>query len=246
VTAWRSVGLVLGLAVLCTAGCKEGSWLFSPDDEIKLGQESAAAFEKDHKVSTDRAMTKLVQGVGERIATAAIPPNYPYQFKVIDTDEVNAVAFPGGPVYMYRGLVQQLKGDPDMIAWVLGHEVSHIALHHAAKRIENQLGAQLVTELVLGKSRAADVANLVAGLMFQDYGRDKELQADHQGLLYAAKAGYDPTAAIAVIKVFQSLSGGKDPSKLELLFMTHPGDQTRLNQIRALCAKYGYRGKYYP
>lgn len=244
--ATRSLIFLLGLVVLCTAGCKEGSWLFTPEDEIKLGQESAAAFEKDNRVSTDRSLTALVQGVGARISAVAIPPNYPYQFKIIDTAEVNAVAFPGGPVYVYRGLLQQLKNDPDMIAWVLGHEVSHIALRHAAKRIENQMGAQLVTELLLGKGRAADAANLVEALMFQDYGRDKELQADHQGLIYAAKAGYDPTAAIAVIQVFQSLSGGKDPSKLELLFMTHPGDQTRINQVRALCAKYGYKGKYYP
>jgi predicted Zn-dependent protease len=244
--AMRLFGFLLCVTVVFTAGCKDGSWLFTADDEIKLGQEAAVEFEKENKVATNREQTALVQDVGARVAASAIPPNYPYQFKVIDTDEVNAVAFPGGPVYMYRGLLEQFKGDRDMTAWVLGHEVSHIALRHAAKRIENQVGAQLATELILGKGRAADVAGLVGGLMFQDYGRDKELQADHQGLVYAAKAGYDPTAAIAVIKVFQSISGGKDPSKLELLFMSHPGDQTRINQIRSLCAKYGYKGKYYP
>lgn len=242
----RLLGFLLCVTVVFTAGCKDGSWLFSVDDEIKLGKEAAVEFERENRVSTDRTQTALVQDVGARVAASAIPPNYPYQFKVIDTDEVNAVAFPGGPVYMYRGLLDHFKGDRDMVAWVLGHEVAHIALRHAAKRIENQVGAQLATELILGKGRAADVAGLVSGLMFQDYGRDKELQADHQGLVYAAKAGYDPTAAIAVIRVFQSLGAGQDPSKLELLFMSHPGDQTRINQIRSLCAKYGYKGKYYP
>ncbi|MCE5215801.1 M48 family metalloprotease [bacterium] len=240
--------LVLCVVCVCLtlSGCKDGgTWLFSRDDEVKLGTDAAAEFEKTNKISADAALARFVAGVGASVAAAATPPDYPYKFKVIDTTDVNAVAFPGGPVYVYRGLLEKTSMDRDMIAWVLGHEVSHIALQHAAKRIENQVGVELITQTLLGKGSAAQVAGLISGLMFQDYGRDKELQADHQGLLYAAKAGYDPTAAIGVIQVFQSLSGGKDPNKLELLFMSHPGDNTRINQIKSLCAKYGYRGKYY-
>ena len=155
------------------------------------------------------------------------------------------MAFPGGRIYCYRGLLERTHRDPDMIAWVLGHEVTHVSFRHSAKRIENQLGAALVTELLLGKSNATKVALAVEELMFRDYGRAKEFQADHQGLIYAHKAGYDATAAIGVIKIFQTIQG-KDPNSLELLFMTHPGNNARLNNIKALCKRYGYRGKYYP
>lgn len=242
----RLLIILLALAMVWLYACRDsGTYLFSMEDEVRIGREAAAEFEKQNRVSTDPALTGQVARIGAAIATAAKPPNYPYEFKVIDTAEVNAVAFPGGRIYMFRGLMEKLDHDEDMIAWVLGHEVTHVAAHHAAKRLEREIGTQVLAELLLGKSTSAKIARAVAELMFRDYGRDQELQADERGLIYAHRAGYDATAAIAVIKVFQSL-GGKDPSKLELLFMTHPGDTTRLNAIRAACKRFGYRGKYYP
>lgn len=238
---------LVAAVIVFTSGCKDsGSWLFSMDDEVELGRDAAAEFEQTNPVSRDPALNRLVKGIGADIAAVARPPSYPYEFRVIDTNTVNAVAFPGGRIYMYRGLIQKLGRDRDMIAWVLGHEVTHVSLRHAAKRIEKQVGIAAITELLLGESTARDVATVVADLMFRDYGRDKEFQADARGLVYAHNAGYDATAAIGVIKVFQSLHGGKDPDKLELLFMTHPGDNRRLNQIKRLCARYGYTGRYYP
>jgi beta-barrel assembly-enhancing protease len=191
-------------------------------------------------------MTRLVRTVGESLAAVASPPAYPYEYRLLAADTVNAVAFPGGRIYTYKGLVDKLHGDRDMLAWVLGHETAHVSLRHSAKRIENQVGVEMLTQVLLGKSDIAKVAGVVSGLAFMDYGRDKELQADAQGLTYSQKAGYDPTAAIGVIKVFQSMSGGKDPSKLELLFMSHPGDNTRIAAVQARCKKMGYKGKYYP
>ncbi|MBP8952754.1 MAG: M48 family metalloprotease [Armatimonadetes bacterium] len=239
--------LIAGLMVLVLTGCNDGgTFLMSMNDEIKLGQNAADEFERENPVLRSGTQVNLVKSVGDRIAAQAVPPRYPYDFRVIDSDTVNAVAFLGGRIYFYRGLLDAVNNDPDMIAWVMGHEVTHVAFRHSAKRIEQQLGVDLLTQVLLGKSDAAQIAGAVSGLMFLDYGRDKELQADHQGLKYSAKAGYDPTAAIAVIRVFQSLHGQTDPSKLELLFMTHPGDNTRINQVKRLCDKYGYTGKYYP
>ncbi|NSW56034.1 MAG: M48 family metalloprotease [Armatimonadetes bacterium] len=239
--------LIAGASLLLLMGCDgDGTFLMSMDDEIKLGQDAADEFEKENPILKSGPQVTLVKSIGDRIAAVAIPPRYPYDFRVIDDKTVNALAFPGGRIYFYRGLLDAVNNDPDMIAWVMGHEVTHVAFRHSAKRIEQQLGVDVLTQVLLGKSNAAQIAGAVSGLMFLDYGRDKELQADHQGLKYSANAGYDPTAAIAVIKVFQSLHGQTDPSKLELLFMTHPGDNTRINQVKRLCDKYGYRGKYYP
>jgi len=246
----RSVGSALCVSIfvlLAGVGCNGGgTWLLSMDDEVQLGRDAAAEFEKTNPVSHSAADTKLVKDTGAAIAAVAKPPNYPYEFRVIGTDTVNAVAFPGGRVYMYRGLLDKLKRDRDMVAWVMAHEVTHVAFRHSAKRIENQVGVQLLTQALLGGGAAGQVAGVVSELMFRDYGRDKELQADHQACVYAHKAGYDPTAGIGVVRVFQSLRDGKDPGKLELLFMTHPGDNTRINQVQAICKRNGYRGKYYP
>ncbi len=247
VLALSCLMLVVAPLVTMVGGCKEGgTYLFSTADEIKLGQEAAAEFEVTNPISRDARITSVVSGIGAKLAQVTGGPKYPYTFRVIDSNTVNAVAFPGGRIYMYRGLYDKLGGDRDMVAWVLGHEITHVALQHSAKRIEREMGVAAIAQALLGKGSAAQVANVVSSLMFQDYGRDKELQADQYGLLYAARAGYDPTAALAVLKVFQSLGGNSDPSKLELLFMSHPGDNTRINQIKALCAQNGYRGKYYP
>jgi len=249
----RTAALLLAMSVALAAplwlsGCKDAGspMLLTMQNEVDLGNEAADEFEKENPISRDAALNRLVEEAGRRIAAAARPPDYPFTFKVIDTSTVNACAFPGGRIYMYRGLIDKLNRDPDMIAWVLGHEAAHVACSHSAKRIERQLGLAAVTEIILGKSDAAKLAAIAGELVFRDYGRDNELEADRKGLEFAAKAGYDPTAAIAVIKVFQSLSGGKDPDKLELLFMTHPGDTTRMDQIKEQCARFSYSGKYYP
>lgn len=239
---------LLAACLLLSGGCKDGGspLLISPQNEIELGRTAADDFEKGVPLSRDAALNSKISQIGRRVAEAADTPQYPYEFKVIDNDTVNAAAFPGGRIYIYRGLIDKFNGDEDMIAWVLGHEVAHVASRHSGRRIERQLGVATVAEMVLGRSTAAQIAIVASELVFRDYGRDNELEADRKGLEYTHKAGYDPTAAIAVIKVFQSMSGGKDPDKMELLFMTHPGDNTRLDQIKDECARHGYRGKHYP
>lgn len=238
--------IALSLTLALTPGCKKrgGTWLLGTNDEIKIGQDAADQFEKDNPVSRDPALTSLIGGIGARIAPAAKPPDYPYDFRVIDSATVNALAFPGGRIYMYRGLIERLGHDQHMIAWVLGHEAAHVARRHSAKRIEAQLGIALLTDLLLGKKKVAEIAHVVSGLMILDYGRDKEFEADELGLIYAHRAGYDPTAAVRVIRVFQELHGEQDPGKLELLFMTHPGDNARMNNIRRVCEREGFTGRY--
>lgn len=238
--------VALALILALTPGCRKrgGTWLLGMDDEIRIGQDAADEFEKDNPVSRDPALTALVSGIGARIATAAKPPDYPYDFRVIDSATINALAFPGGRIYMYRGLIERLDHDPHKIAWVLGHEAAHVARRHSAKRIEAQLGVALLTDLLLGRKRVAEIAHVVSGLMILDYGRDKEFEADELGLIYAHRAGYDPTAAIGAMRIFQELHGERDPGRLELLFMTHPGDNARLDNIKRVCEREGFTGRY--
>ncbi len=237
--------LVLVVVVAgCVGGCKRPDRLLSRDEEVRLGQEAGDDFEREHGRDYDQRRNAMLQRIGRRIEQVAEPPDYPYDFRVLADDAVNAVAFPGGRIYFYRGIFQALGYDEAQLAWVAGHEVTHISRQHACRRIEKSLGYELVIQLIFGKDTAGQIAGLVAGLMLQDYGRDNEFEADRMGVEYAHAAGYDPTAALAVLQKFSEMQG-EDPSDFELLFMSHPGSTARSDAIKSHLRQRGWRGKYF-
>lgn len=246
-----SVVLLRGLAavavaafILALCGCEGGGHLLSRDEEIRLGQEAGDDFEREHGRDTNGRRNDMLAAIGKRVAKVAQPPEYPYEFRVLADDAVNAVAFPGGRIYVYRGLFETLKYDEDQIAWVVAHESAHVARRHATRRIEKQLGYELIVQLVFGRDTAGQVAGLVSALMLQDYGRDNEFEADRIGLDYAHAAGYDATAALAVLSKFSELQG-KDPSDVELLFMTHPGNTDRSDAVKGHLSQNNWGGRHY-
>jgi len=238
--------LTVVLLLACTlTGCKGSTHLISTGQEIQIGQEAAAEFDSQHPVSRTSPNAVWLAGIGQRVGAAASPPDYPYSVTLVEEDVANAFALPGGPVYVYQGLLDELGQDQDKIAWVIGHEITHIRQQHAVRRIERSIGASLLIEVLLGKREtAAQIASAVAGLALLDYGRDHEFMADALGLRWASAAGYDPTAAIAVLEKFQEIQG-REPNDFEIMFMTHPGNNDRVNHVKALCAQNGYVGRYY-
>ncbi len=225
------------------SGC--GGHIISRDQEIQMGRQSADQFERENGGrGRDPALVALTQRLAARITPVAQPPDYPYDIRVLDNKVVNAVAFPGGRLYLYRGLIETFDRNPDQLAWVLSHEVSHISRRHATKIIERQLGYQAIISLLLNKGDAPQIAGAVANLMLLGYSRDEELEADRYGLIYTHAAGYDPTAAIGVLKKFQELQG-REPSKFEIMFATHPGDNTRIDAVQGYLKAQGWSGAYY-
>ena len=243
---WVAVILLTGAVFL--AGCGGGR-LISQDQEVKLGREAGADFEKQYGGrDRDPRRNALATQIGSRIAQVASGapyPPYPYEYRVLANKEVNANAFPGGLIYLWRGLYGAVNYDEQELAWVVGHETTHVARQHSVRRMEKALGYDLLIQLVLGNDTGGQIAAAIANLSLQDYGRDQELEADAGGLRFAHDAGYDPTASLAVLEAFKKLQG-KDPSKLELLFATHPGNTTREDAVRATLSQEGWRGKYYP
>jgi beta-barrel assembly-enhancing protease len=239
---WACVVVVALVMAVC--GCKGGQRLLSQSDEIQLGREAGDDFEREHGRDHDARRTQLMSRIGSRIEPVCEPPDYPYDFRVMADDAVNAVAFPGGRIYLYRGLFEALAYDEAQLAWVAGHEATHVARRHATRRIEKQLGYELVIQLVFGKDSTGKIAGLAAGLVLQDYGRDNEFEADRLGVDYAQAAGYDPTAAVAVLDKFAELHG-KDPNKFEILFMSHPGNTDRRDAVKAHIKAQGWSGRYY-
>lgn len=241
----RRVLVLLGLAFVLAvgSGCKKAH-LLSREDEIRMGREAGDDFERKYGLDPDPAVRSLVASIGARIARAAVPPDYPYDYRVLRRREVNACAFPGGRIYVWRGIVDALGRDRDRLAWVMAHETAHVSRRHVTRRLERALGLEALITLAFRKSGAAKIAAMVGDLVLRDYGRDQEFEADRWGLLYSHNAGFDPTAAVAVLQKFQQIQK-REPSDFEILFATHPGNNDRINAVKAYLRKQGWSGKYF-
>lgn len=237
--AFGLVGLLAG----SLSGCK-GPRLISQSDEIQLGREAGDQFEREHGRDNDPALNTLITTIGSRVAAVAQPPDYSYDVRILASKEVNAVAFPGGRIYVYRGLIDEFERNPDKLAWIIGHETTHVARRHAARRIERQMGYEAVIALILKQGDVAKLAGVAANLVLLDYGRDNEFEADQMGMRFSHAAGYDPTASVAVLRHFQELQS-EEPSNFEIMFMTHPGNDDRINNAKQHLEAQGWSGQYY-
>lgn len=241
----RILVVITALAlVIAVGGCK-GKRLISRGEEIRIGHQAGDEFEAQHGLDGNRQTRAMVNRIGADIARAAKPPDYPYEYRVLADKQPNAVAFPGGRIYIFRGMVDAVDENPDKIAWILAHETTHVARQHAVRRLERQLGQEIAIELLLGKKEdVAKVAGVISDLVLLDYGRDNEYEADRMGMDYAHQAGYDPTAAVAVLELFQEIQG-RDPNDFEIMFATHPGNNDRINHTKVYLEQQGRSGNYY-
>lgn len=213
--------------------------IISAEQEVKMGEEAYRQILSEQKLSKNPNYITRLKKVSDRLVKVVSPdiPNAQWEFNVIESDEVNAFALPGGKVAIYTGLLKILNDDE--LAYVIGHEVSHVALRHGSERISQQIalqmGAEVASVLLKNKSKKnSDIFLLAFGLGSQigitlPYSRKNEYEADKFGALYAAKAGYDPEAAITTLQKFQELSGGKQP--LEFL-STHPINTSRIKALK--------------
>ncbi len=204
---WSSLLCLAALVAAVAGGCetvpitgRSQLQLVSGAQEVQMGAEAYKEILAKAKISTDPATNALVTRVGTRIAAATGRSELPWEFKVIDDPQtVNAFALPGGKVAVYTGILP-ITRDEAGLAVVLGHEVSHVMARHSAERISEQLGAELVAKGI-GAAIGLDPqitqagAGLLVNTLLLPWGRKQESEADHLGLIYMAKAGYDPHAA---------------------------------------------------
>jgi predicted Zn-dependent protease len=236
-----SAGLLLLVvsAMLSWSGCR-GTNLLSKQDEIEIGKQGAAAIEKEYKLDIDPKRIALVQEIGQRVlegmrkVEGKKAPDFPFSFKVLDTKEVNAVSLPGGPVYVFRGLMEQVGDDKDMLAAVLAHEVAHIVARHAAKQISSGILADLVISLGT-RGNTQKLANVATSLVMLQYSRDDEYDADRRAVLYTHAAGYDPEGLVRFFEKLQKLE--KSPMKgLLANLRTHPLTENRILRAKKVIA----------
>jgi predicted Zn-dependent protease len=217
-----------------------------PSDQLaSMASAQFGQLKQESPISRDPTYNAMVRRVGERIAYVAAPdmPNAQWEFVVFDDDEqINAFAMPGGKVAVYTGIFQIAKNDADL-AVVMGHEIAHVAAGHGNERVSQQLLAtggalalQLGTSDIDSSDRqmimAAYGAGTTLGIMLP-YSRYHESEADEIGLIYAAKAGYDPRAALGFWERMEAQKSGAPPEFLS----THPSGSTRIKKLNALMPK---------
>jgi predicted Zn-dependent protease len=235
---------VLCLAVVltgCTTVPETGRRQFNfmtPSDEMQLGFSEFDKMKKEVPISNDVAANAMLQRVGKRIAAVAPMPNAQWEFVVFDSKEANAFCLPGGKVGVYTGILPITK-DEAGLATVIGHEVAHAVARHGGERISAAMGLQLLgtaVDAATAESKYHNYAVAGYGLGSQlgvalPHSRLQESEADHLGLLYMARAGYDPEAAVAFwqrFAAFNTQQGGATPWFLR----THPLDETRIERLK--------------
>jgi len=195
-------------------------------------------------LDADPARVAQLQEMIKRIGAVSDLPDLPYEVTLIHTNVVNAMAAPGGKIMVYEGLWDSEKGlarDDDEIAAVLAHEIAHVNARHSTEAMTRQilpnvlfLGATLFAQAKDRDDIAAALGGtfvLYNGIWVTRYSRADEIEADSVGMMYLARAGYDPRAALRIWERAAEQRTGSDPAAS--IFSTHPADSVRLQNLRA-------------
>ena len=225
--------------------------LFSKEQDIQLGKESAAQVRKQMTVINDPVLTSYVNSVGKRLASAqeAQQSGFPFSFQVVADPTINAFALPGGPMFINTGLLKAVDNEAEL-AGVMGHEMSHVILRHGTNQASKaqliQLPAVLASQVAGNATMLGRLTQLGIGLgansVLLKFSRTAESQADIMGSHLMAESGYDPLEMARFFDKLNSRGGGQT-----LQFLSdHPNPGNRERAIQEEVARlpqrtYGYQ-----
>jgi hypothetical protein len=206
-----------------------GNW-YSTDTEIKMGKTYADEVEKSSKLITDSVISEYVNRIGQNIVKNS-DCKVPFTIKVIDSDEINAFALPGGFFYVNSGLILNADEEAEL-AGVMAHETAHVCAHHAVREMTRMNYAQLGTIplIFIGGWTGYGIyeaASIGIPITFMKFSREFESQADYLGVQYMYRAGYDPQAFITFFEKVQALEKRK-PGAVAKVFADHPQTPDRI------------------
>jgi predicted Zn-dependent protease len=214
----------------------KGVNLYSLEHEIAIGKQAAQEVERSAKLITDPVVTEYVNRVGQNLVRNS-DAKVPFTIKVIDSDEVNAFALPGGFFYVNSGLILAADEEAEL-AGVMGHEIGHVAARHYTRSVTKGTILQWATiPLILlgpggwGGYGLYQGLNLAIPMGFLKFSRDQEREADYLGLQYMYKAGYDPNAFVSFFEKLQAQERRR-PGSIPKIFSDHPPTPERVQKAQ--------------
>ncbi|MFP5418291.1 MAG: M48 family metalloprotease [Gammaproteobacteria bacterium] len=203
---------------------------YSPEEEARIGKQISGNLLGAVPLVRDEALQRYVNLVGNWVALQTGRTNTAWRFGVLDTEDINAFAAPGGYIFLTKGLYRQLNNEAEL-AGVLGHEIAHVTQKHHLKVLKKSSLIGALGQAASKQAKGSDqvVQNLIgngAEIMARGLDKDAEFEADRVGMIYAARAGYDPWGLPTVLQDMASLPA-KD-ERTSLLYKTHPHPADRL------------------
>ncbi len=229
------------VAIVCMlAGCttyynpvtkKTEYTVYSEQDEIDMGVAIDNKLQKENKVLETPAKIKDIAG---KIGTASDRPELKYTVRVIENEEINAFAVPGGFVYLYTGLVEK-SGSSDELANIIGHEIGHVCARDSVRQLQKTLLYSIPAQILLSNRSAAiqQAVDAAFTITMLKYSREDELRADSLGIRYAYRAGYNPEGMITFFQKLQEIET-KSPSLNITFLRSHPDIKARIENARAV------------
>ena len=222
--------VVFGITPTTQAG------MISLEQEIEMGRETAKSLEAQYGLYQDDAMQERVNRIGQRLAAVSGRTEIAYSFKVLNHNEVNALACPGGFIYVFKGLIDFMPSDTEL-AGVLGHEVGHVAKKHTVNSIEKQLWTTLALIVATGGRGGMSLIGAAQQALFAGYSRTDERGADKEGFYNTVNAGFNPYAMLITANKLEDLAeqgGGANYG----LFSSHPEPVERVKRIQKYLKEY--------
>ncbi len=248
----KRVTIICVLAALLTAGCainpvsgENQLRIITTEQEISIGTNIDAEVRGQYRAVVANAATERVQRIGDKIAAVSDRRDVPYRFTLIESDQLNAFAAPGGFIYVTTETEKVAATDAELAA-IIAHEVGHVAALHSVNQMQRALAYHYLSALVFGENQeevkeAADIA--FNSVIMTGFSRQDELQADELGVKYAWKAGYDPYGLANFFIKLQLRNQETIVDRAFEFLRSHPVISERRQRVEALAASYAAGGR---
>jgi predicted Zn-dependent protease len=206
--------------------------VFSEADEVRFGRNLDEEIRSRFGIYEDLAIKRYIEKVGRRLASYSHRPHLDFSFEIVDSDEVNAFALPGGFIYVTRGLLCYLNNEAQL-AGVLGHEIGHVSYRHSMKALQATIGANILLNIIAlgtGSQFWVQISDISLQAIMAGYSREFEYQADNLSVEYAIKAGYDPYEIRNFFLTIEKMESGRQ-GPLVGIFADHPLTEKRIKNV---------------